>query len=246
MATLAVARPTSISFCLLIVALLFLVAVPVAAQRPANTLGYPDVSGEWKEGSNLVRITQTGGTFVATCTYGNISWRMTGAITREGIVTGRLVHTAGVSPSATGYAQDRRLTLSADGRVLDGQATFAGGSGGHPLTWKRSSPLPPVVSAPPPSPPSTPPPTSTPANASGAVRTREFHDVCDDCGHKRIDLGEHDFCALTGFVVGGFNSRCDVGRTGSRWYLDITDPGPPDPWQGESQECKATCFTIAR
>jgi len=64
-------RYTSISFCFLIVALLCLSAVPVSAQRPANTLGYPNVSGEWKEGSYLVRITQTGGTLVATCTYGN-------------------------------------------------------------------------------------------------------------------------------------------------------------------------------
>jgi hypothetical protein len=83
-------------------------------------------------------------------------------------------------------------------------------------------------------------------STSGGPRTQEFHDICSDCGQKRVDLGEHDFCALTGFVIGGFNSRCNVGRSGSRWYMDITDPGPPDPWQGESQECKATCFTFSR
>ena len=89
-------------------------------------------------------------------------------------------------------------------------------------------------------------PVSPTTATSGGSRTQEFHDICSDCGQKRVDLGEHDFCALTGFVIGGFNSRCNVGRSGSRWYMDITDPGPPDPWQGESQECKATCFTFSR
>ena len=89
------------------------------------------------EGTNLVRISQTGGNLIATCTYGSVSWRMEGTVSRDGVVTGRLVHTAGVSSSATGYAQDRTLTLSADRQTLEGRATFAGGAGGHPLTWKR-------------------------------------------------------------------------------------------------------------
>jgi hypothetical protein len=129
------------------------VSVSVLGQRPTNSAGYPDVSGEWMEGPNLVRISQTGGNLIATCTYGNISWRMDGTITREGVVTGRLVHTAGVSQSAAGFAQDRRMTLSADGRVLQGQSTFLSG-GGHSLMWKRNS------SSPPPPPPPPPPPSA--------------------------------------------------------------------------------------
>lgn len=74
----------------------------------------------------------------------------------------------------------------------------------------------------------------------------DFQVTCTNCGHKQVDLGEHDFCALTGFVVGGFNSRCNVARSGSRWTLVATDPGPPDPWQGESQECSASCFDARR
>ena len=113
-----------------------------------------------------------------------------------------------------------------------------------------SASAPPAGSPPPPGSPPPAPPTARPAPPpgppTGGPRIQEFHDVCSDCGHKRVDLGAHDFCALTGFVIGGFNSRCNVGRSGPRWYLDLTDPGPPDPWQGESQECGATCFTFAR
>jgi hypothetical protein len=144
---------------------LLALSAPASAQRPVNSQGYPDLSGEWKEASNLVRIVQTGDKLIATCTYGNISWRMEGTITREGVVSGRLVHTAGVSPSSTGYAQDRRLTLSADGRVLEGQARFTGG-GGHPLTWTRSS-----LSAQPSGPP---PPASAPASGGVAALPGDF------------------------------------------------------------------------
>jgi hypothetical protein len=116
----------------------------------ANSAGYPVVAGEWKEGPNTVQITQNGGSAVATCTYGSISWRMEATITRNGVFSGRLTHTAGVSSSANGYAQDRRMTLSSDGNRLEGQATFTGG-GGHPLLWTRSS----QVNPPPPPPPPT-------------------------------------------------------------------------------------------
>jgi hypothetical protein len=117
----------------------------ILGQRPTNAAGYPDIAGEWMEGTNRVHISQTGPSLVATCTYGSVSWRMEGTISRNGVLTGKLVHTAGVSPSVTGYAQDRSLTLSADGRTLEGQSVFAGGAGGHPLIWKRSSPLSPIT-----------------------------------------------------------------------------------------------------
>ncbi|MBI4892755.1 MAG: hypothetical protein HY821_19175 [Acidobacteria bacterium] len=98
---------------------------------------YPDIAGSWLEGSNAVTITQSGANAVAVCTYGNISWRMEGTITREGVFTARLVHTAGVSPSANGYEQNRKYTLSADGKTLDGESVFVRG-GGHHATLKRT------------------------------------------------------------------------------------------------------------
>ena len=51
-----------------------------------NSTGSPDISGDWKEGPNQVRIDQTGASLVATCTYGSISWRMEGTISRDGVV----------------------------------------------------------------------------------------------------------------------------------------------------------------
>jgi len=119
---------------------LALLTLPAQASRPTDAQGYPLVAGDWLEESHAVKVVQAGGQFSATCTYGNVSWRMEGTIGRDGVMQARLTHTAGVAPSAAGYRQARRLALSADGMALEGAASFTGG--GHPLKWTRSSPLP--------------------------------------------------------------------------------------------------------
>ena len=90
---------------------------------------------------NRVQLTQTGGTFVAAMSYGNpwdrASWRMTGTVSKDGEIVGKLVHTEGVPPSGTGFAQDRNMALSADGKTLLGRSTFTNGS--HAVEWRKVS-----------------------------------------------------------------------------------------------------------
>jgi hypothetical protein len=106
-----------------------------------NAEGYPDISGVWEEmpDRNRVQLTQTGGTFVAAMSYGNpwdrASWRMTGTVSKDGEIVGKLVHTEGVPPSGTGFAQDRNMALSADGKTLLGRSTFTNGS--HAVEWRK-------------------------------------------------------------------------------------------------------------
>jgi hypothetical protein len=108
-----------------------------------NAEGYPSIEGDWTElPGHPVRVTQRGGGFTATCTYrnpqgGTASWRMDGTLSRDGKLQASMVHTAGVPSSAVGYAQQRSMTLGADGGTLRGNATFTGG--GHSLEWRRTA-----------------------------------------------------------------------------------------------------------
>lgn len=99
------------------------------------------IAGAWREGpdENNIRleIVQDGEKFTADCTYqhkeaGKVQWRITGTITKEGKITGRLVHTM----PKTYKHQLRTATLSADGNTISGRAEFDGG-GGHEFSWTR-------------------------------------------------------------------------------------------------------------
>ena len=77
-----------------------------------------------------------------------------------------------------------------------------------------------------------------------AMETREFEVVSRDQGNVSVTMGQYDYCALTAVMAGGFNSMCVVQKQGENWILTAIDPGKPDPWVGESQLCRATCFTM--
>jgi hypothetical protein len=78
-----------------------------------------------------------------------------------------------------------------------------------------------------------------------AMETREFEAVSRDQGTVSVTMGKFDFCALTAVLSGGFNSMCVVQKQGENWVLTAIDPGKPDPWVGESQLCRAACFSQA-
>lgn len=77
-----------------------------------------------------------------------------------------------------------------------------------------------------------------------AMETRDFEAVSHDKGNVSVTMGKFDFCALTAVLSGGFNSMCVVQKQGDNWVLTAIDPPKPDPWTGESQLCRATCFTM--
>ena len=80
--------------------------------------------------------------------------------------------------------------------------------------------------------------------AAQAMETREFEAVSHDQGSVSVTMGKYDFCALTAVLSGGFNSMCVIQKQGENWVLTAIDPPKPDPWTGESQLCRATCFTM--
>lgn len=105
-----------------------------------NWNGFPNLRGTWWEvgaaTKHRVQIsTFSDGAILATCDYGRAAWRMTGSITKDGKLEGFLTHTKGVAQRARGYTQTRIMQLGSNGRVLEGRATWPGGS--HPLTWRR-------------------------------------------------------------------------------------------------------------
>lgn len=77
-----------------------------------------------------------------------------------------------------------------------------------------------------------------------AMETREFEVISRDQGAVSITMGKYDFCALTAVTAGGFNSTCIVQKQGESWVLTAIDPGKPDAYVGESQGCRATCFSM--
>jgi hypothetical protein len=103
--------------------------------------GFPSIEGVWQEGpeENRIRVTvkQNAETFTATCTYrdrehGEISWRMTGTISREGEIQGNLVHTK----APRGWLnQTRTGRFSPTTGVITGYAVFPGGK--HAFEWKH-------------------------------------------------------------------------------------------------------------
>jgi tetratricopeptide (TPR) repeat protein len=114
---------------------------------PTTASGYPQIAGDWIEVSGYpsngtpITITQSGATIVAVGRYAigatTIAWKIDGTLTRDGVITGRLVHTEGVSPGSPAFAQDRQMTLTSDGNTLHISASFAGGGGAHQLSWRR-------------------------------------------------------------------------------------------------------------
>jgi hypothetical protein len=103
--------------------------------------GFPSIAGVWQEGpaENQIRITisQIADRFTATCgyqdkKYGQISFRMTGTISKDGEIKGHLVHTR----APRGWrSQTRTGKLSPTDGTITGHATFQGG--GHDFKWKR-------------------------------------------------------------------------------------------------------------
>ncbi|HQL89204.1 MAG TPA: WSC domain-containing protein [Syntrophales bacterium] len=79
-----------------------------------------------------------------------------------------------------------------------------------------------------------------------AMETREFEAVSRDQGDVSVTMGKFDFCALTAVLSGGFNSMCVVRKQGENWVLIAVDPPKPDPWVGESQLCRAACFSLSK
>jgi hypothetical protein len=102
--------------------------------------GFPSIAGVWQEGpdENRIRVTvtQNAGKFTAACTYqdkkhGEIRWRMTGTITKDGEIKGSLVHTK----APRGWLnQTRTGNFSATDGTITGQATFKGGK--QDFEWK--------------------------------------------------------------------------------------------------------------
>jgi hypothetical protein len=102
--------------------------------------GFPSIAGVWQDGpaENKIQvvITQQRDKFTATCTYNNkehgeISWRMTGTVTKDGELKGILIHTK----SPPGWeGQTRTGKFSATGGTIVGRAEFKGG--GHDFEWK--------------------------------------------------------------------------------------------------------------
>lgn len=66
----------------------------------------------------------------------------------------------------------------------------------------------------------------------------------NDCGGRKIIMPGHRYCALSWVHQGGFNSGCQITKTGRDWVLLNIDPGPPDApaYLGESQICAAICY----
>jgi len=82
------------------------------------------------------------------------------------------------------------------------------------------------------------------AGPAKAMDTREFEVISRDQGSVSVTMGKYDFCALTAVSAGGFNSTCIIQKQGENWVLTAVDPGKPDAYVGESQGCRATCFSI--
>lgn len=101
--------------------------------------------------------------------------RIDGTLTRDGEITGRLVHTEGVSPGSSGFVQDRRMTLTPDGNTLDISAGSVGGGGTHQLRWRRAAPTPPSTKT-------TPRPPS-----DGTVVVAIFENKSSDAVHIFVD-----------------------------------------------------------
>ena len=103
---------------------------------------FPKIAGVWRESpTKALTITQTGEKFTALCTYsddehGEIRWEMTGTISKNRQLRGRLVHTK--APKTWG-SQTRTGVLSSDGTSIKGNAALAEG-GSEDFEWKLDAP----------------------------------------------------------------------------------------------------------
>jgi serine/threonine protein kinase/formylglycine-generating enzyme required for sulfatase activity len=110
--------------------------------KPKTADQYPTLAGLWQETAGIsITITQNAEQFTADCAYhdpqnGDIRWQMKGNVTKEGEITGRLVHSK--APAAWGD-QTRVGKLSANGETITGSAKFDRG-GGHDFVWRRGRP----------------------------------------------------------------------------------------------------------
>jgi|GEM_PF-817468 len=104
----------------------------------------PQVGGEWSnivdgKAVQTINIVQKGDKFTATCSYqhpkeGEIRWSLTATITKEGHISGRMVHTK----SPKGWKNQQHIAvLSAEGDKIKGAVIFDGG-GGHDYLWTLS------------------------------------------------------------------------------------------------------------
>lgn len=100
--------------------------------------GFPSIAGVWRDGPKeskvLVTITQKAEHFVADATYqhpehGEIRWRMTGTVSRDGTIKGMLVHTK----SPPNWESQARTGKLKNGDTITGTAEFKGGS--HDFVW---------------------------------------------------------------------------------------------------------------
>ncbi|MGO8748920.1 MAG: SUMF1/EgtB/PvdO family nonheme iron enzyme [Thermoguttaceae bacterium] len=113
--------------------------------RPTET-DFPSIAGTWQEGPGMpVVIKQSADRFEANCTYmypqvGEVRWRMEGTITKDGKVTGNLLH---VKPE---WGKQLRVAQLMPNGTIQGHASFTGG--GHDFTWVRNespNPKPPLA-----------------------------------------------------------------------------------------------------
>ncbi len=79
---------------------------------------------------------------------------------------------------------------------------------------------------------------------ASAMEIRQYTATSEQQGQVVVEMGRHDFCALTSVASGGFNSSCSVKKQGHGWVLIAQDPPAPDAYQGETQHCQASCFSI--
>ncbi len=95
------------------------------------------IAGVWQERDDIqVTIVQNGKDFTANCSYqdkehGEIRWRMTGTISKDHRIIGRLVY---IKAPKTFKAQALAGTLSKEGNSISGRAVFDGG--GHDFVWR--------------------------------------------------------------------------------------------------------------
>lgn len=80
-------------------------------------------------------------------------------------------------------------------------------------------------------------------SASASAQIAEYEASSREQGSVRVDMGTHDFCALSSVTSGGFNSHCTIQRQGRRWQLVAHDPPAPDAFVGETQHCRAVCLS---
>lgn len=103
--------------------------------------GFPSIAGLWQEGPEengiRVTVTQRRERFTAKCKYqhkehGEIRWRMTGTISKDGEIEGKLTHTE--APRGWVINQTRTGKFSAIDGTISGHATMQGDE--HDFQWK--------------------------------------------------------------------------------------------------------------